>query len=76
MNSPINAVAHWWRSRSIGRANPTRLQRCEAAVTQPFVCALGAAPPELCALAGKWPDAALERRLAVFALDPNNSRSM
>ncbi len=42
----------------------------------PVVRALGVGPPELRALAGKWPDAALERRLAVFALDPNNSRSM
>jgi hypothetical protein len=52
------------------------LRKYEAAVVQPIVHGLGAAPPELRALAGKWPDAALKRRLAVFALDPNDSRSM
>lgn len=76
MHSPFNTVARWWRNRSITHANVGPLRKCEIAGMPPVVRALGVGPPELRALAGKWPDAALERRLAVFALDPNNSRSM
>jgi hypothetical protein len=75
VNSPFSSVARWWRNRGIVRANLERARKCEAPVVQSMVHTLGVAPPELRALAGKWPDAALKRRLAAFAPDPDDSIS-
>lgn len=70
MNSPFSSVARWWRKRGIVRANLERARKREALVVQPMVDILGVAQPELHALAGKWPDAALKRRLGALGPDP------
>ena len=76
MNSLFSSVVGWWRNRGIVRANLERARKCKSAVVQPIVHVLGVAPPELRALAGKWPDAALKGRLAVLALDPPDYNAM
>jgi hypothetical protein len=74
MNSPLSSMARWWHSRCIVRANSGNARNCEAPAVQTMVHNSGAASPEL-PLAGKWPDAAIKRRLAPFASDPNGSVS-
>jgi hypothetical protein len=76
MNTPFAAVARWWRNWTITRANVDRLDCCGAAEMERMAHDVGVSPRELCALAGKWPDAAepLKRRLVALGLDPEDVR--
>jgi hypothetical protein len=76
LDSLLNSVARCWCSRDNARANLRPMLKYEAALMRRVVCLLSVAQPDLHALAGKWPDAALKRRLAVFAPDPPDSNAM
>jgi hypothetical protein len=78
MNTAFTAVARWWRQWTATRADLDRLNRCGCADIERIAQDVGVSTSELCALAGKWPDAAepLNRRLAALGLDPKDIRSV
>jgi hypothetical protein len=67
----IDAIARWWRNWNTARATLANLDYCGAEETKRMASDLGMTPPELRALAGKWPDGAdrLNHRLAALHLD-------
>jgi hypothetical protein len=76
MSTAFTAMARWWRTWRVTRANERRLDCCGSAEVEHIANDVGVSVPELRALAGKWPDAAepLNRRLAALALDPADIR--
>jgi hypothetical protein len=78
MNTAFTAVARWWRQWTATRADLDRLNRCGCADIERMAYDVGVSTNELCALAGKWPDAAeqLNRRLAALDLDPKDISSV
>jgi hypothetical protein len=78
MNTAFTTVARWWRQWTATRADLDRLNRCGSGDIERIAQDVGVSTSELCALAGKWPDAAeqLNRRLAALDLDPKDIRSV
>jgi hypothetical protein len=69
-------IARWWQEWTNRRRTMMQLDCCGAAEVERMAHDVGVSSGELCALAGRWPDAAdpLKRRLAVLDLDPDDIR--
>jgi hypothetical protein len=69
-------IARWWHDWTSRRRMMTQLDCCGAAEVERMAHDVGVSSGELCALAGKWPDAAepLNRRLVAIGLDPEDVR--
>lgn len=65
-------LACWWKHWIGNRAGRTELDRLDQRALGSLARDVGASASELCAVAGKWPDAAdlLTRRMTALHLDP------